>query len=75
MSLAAILNNKHSVMPMRVGVIRETRVHLRLPVSFFMVRQVVAQGQCIRENSSMDTAVVQLQPFCSSSALSSDRLE
>ena len=67
------MNIKHSVMPITVGVSMETRVHLRLPVSFFMVMQVVAQGQCIRENSSMETAVVQLQPFCTSSALSCSR--
>ena len=69
-SLTAKLNIKHSVIPMIVGVSMETRVHLRLPVSFFIVKQVVAQGQCIRENSSMETAVVQLQPFCTSSVLS-----
>ena len=38
-------------------------VHRMLPVSFFMVRQVVEQGQCIRENRIMETAVAHVQPW------------
>lgn len=43
-------------------------IHLRLPVSFFMVKSVVEQGQCIRQNSTTHTAVTQVHPFWVSSA-------
>ena len=35
----------------------DTAVHFKLPVSFFMVRQVVEQGQWNREKTDMQTAV------------------
>ena len=53
----------------------ETAVHLRLPVSFFIVRQVVEQGQCISENSITLTAVIHVQPLAISRFLSSARLD
>ena len=34
---------------MQVGKNIDTNVHFKLPVSFFIVRQVVPQGKCIRE--------------------------
>ena len=53
----------------------ETRVQSVLLVSFFMVRQVVAQGQCIRENIMVHRAVTQVQPLATSSSRSWERLE
>ena len=70
---AAVVNKKQMRIPQTVGIKKERRVHFRLPVSFLMVRQVVAQGQCIRENKIVLTAVIQVQPFavksCSSCAV------
>ena len=58
-------------MPTAVGIIKESTVHLKLFVSFFIVIRVVEQGQCIREKSMVLTAVIQVQPFADSNALSS----
>ena len=44
----------------------ERAVHLALPVSLWMVMQVVEQGQCIREKSMVQTAVRQVQPWAMS---------
>ena len=60
---AAVVNKKQMRIPQTVGIKKERRVHFRLPVSFLIVRQVVAQGQCIRENKIVLTAVIQVQPF------------
>ena len=38
-------------------------VHFILPVSFFMVKIVVAQGQCKSEKSITEMAVAAVQPF------------
>ena len=38
----------HTMTPHTVGISAARAVHLTLPVSFFMVRSVVAHGQCIR---------------------------
>ena len=45
-----------------------------LPLSFFMLRSVVEQGQCIREKSMKQSAVDAVQPFARSSAPSAVRL-
>lgn len=46
-----------------VGSNTETAVHLRLPVSFFIVSTVVEQGQCVREKIITEIAVFTVQPF------------
>ena len=46
-----------------VGIIKERTVHLKLLHSFFIVKQVVEQGQCIRQNSEVQRAVNQVQPL------------
>ena len=50
-------------MPKAVGNRIENSAHLVLPVSFFMVRTVVEQGQCIRQNIITQIAVTAVQPF------------
>jgi hypothetical protein len=49
--------------PKTVGSRNPTAVHFRLPVSFFMVRQVVEQGQWKRQKISMHRAVFQVHPL------------
>lgn len=44
----------------------DTAVHFKLPVSFFMVRQVVEQGQWNREKTAMQTAVLTVHPLADS---------
>ncbi len=58
-------------MPNSVGRHRETSVHFTDFVSFFTVISVVAHGQCIKENSITDMAVVTVQPLEISSVRSS----
>ena len=59
---------KHSMSPHTVGMIAAAAVHFQLPLSFFIVRQVVEQGQCIRENTITHRAVTQVQPLSTSRA-------
>lgn len=47
-----------------MGIIAARAVHLRLPVSFFIVKSVVEQGQCISENRMKQSAVTDVHPFC-----------
>lgn len=61
------VNAMHAAMPAAVGTRMERSIHLKLPVSLRMVRQVVAQGQCISENSMVLIAVTQVHPFWDSS--------
>ena len=61
-------------MPAMVGTKKDTKVHFQLWVSFLMVRRVVAQGKCIRQNNITDTAVSQFQPWEMSRSLSASRL-
>ena len=49
--------------PNRVGMIMARAVHFKLPVSFFMVRQVVEQGQWKRQKINMHRAVFKVQPL------------
>ena len=63
----------HMVIPTMVGAIKATKVHLTLPVSFFMVRRVVEQGQWNSENSMVFTAVNMVQPFSTKSSFISAR--
>ena len=62
-ALAAKLNSMHMTIPVIAGTAAETAVHFRLPVSFFMVMTVVAQGQCMSENRIKHIAVVKSHPF------------
>ena len=48
--------------------------HLKLPVSFFIVINVVEHGQCISENIIVFTAVSQVQPFCKKTSFISETL-
>ena len=59
---------KHAARPNNVGRRKARIVHLRLPVSFFIVKSVVEHGQCITLNSTKHTAVFMLHPFAISSA-------
>lgn len=49
---------KHTIMPVKVGIKKDRIVHFRLPVSFFIVQQVVPQGKCNREKSITQIAVI-----------------
>lgn len=53
---------KHKVTPMAAGRIMETAVHLRLPVSFFIVRHVVPHGKWNIHKIRTDKAVCIVQP-------------
>lgn len=57
------MNKKHAEIPIRVGTANAARVHFMLPVSFFTVKSVVEQGQCIREKRITFIAVTAVQPF------------
>ena len=59
------------ITPQTVGIAMESSAHLRLPVSFLTVRQVVEQGKCRTVMMIIHTAVAAVQPFCVSSAASS----
>ncbi len=63
-------NIKHIAIPAIVGIIMDRAVHFQLPDSFLMVRQLVEQGQCIRENSIIQAAVSQVQPLDTNRSLS-----
>lgn len=54
-----------------VGINIAKRVHLRLPVSFLIVRQVVEQGQCIKEKKIVQMAVSDVQPLSTSNCFKS----
>ena len=62
---------KQIVKPQTVGIINERAVHLKLLHSFFIVRQVVEQGQCIRQNIEVQRAVSQVQPLLTNRVFSS----
>ena len=53
----------HVAMPNNVGKRNETMVHLKLPLSFWMVMSVVEHGQCIRIKTTAHIAVVMVQPL------------
>jgi hypothetical protein len=53
----------HSTTPKAVGRITAAAVHFRLPVSFFMVRQVVEQGKWKRIKIMVQRAVTHVQPL------------
>ena len=57
------VKTKHIARPHIVGSAIATKVHFKLPVSLRIVRQVVAQGQCISEKSIIFIAVIIVQPL------------
>ena len=65
---------KHNMMPTAVGRIKARAVHLRLPVSFFIVRHVVPQGKWKRQSIATLRAVSGVQPHEVSTLASSDKL-
>ena len=50
--------------PQTVGIRKPIAVHFQLPVSFFIVSNVVAQGKWNTVNSITLIAVSIVQPFC-----------
>lgn len=71
--LTIVVNVKHMMIPVTVGTRNETAVHFKLWVSFFMVRHVVLQGQCINEKSITFTAVSQVHPFATRRFLKTEK--
>lgn len=61
---------QHIVIPATVGITKAKMVHFRLPVSFLIVKHVVPQGKCIKENIITQIAVVAVQPFANKSDFS-----
>lgn len=68
-----VVKRKHTTKPVMVGTNQDTTVHFILWVSFRMVRQVVEQGQCIKEKRRVLTAVTQVQPLFTRSSFNTDR--
>ena len=54
---------KQIVIPHKVGMIIAKNVHFQLFVSFFIVKQVVEQGKCIKQKIIVQSAVNQVQPL------------
>ena len=69
-----VATTKQQAMPTTVGNANATAVHFLLWLSFLMVRQVVEQGQCIKQNSMVHTAVSQVHPLSTNRVLSSTKL-
>ena len=69
-----VVKIKHIIIPTTVGSIMDSNVHFMLPVSFFMVRHVVEQGQCASENIIIFIAVSQLHPLLTNNCRSSIKL-
>ena len=59
--------------PKMVGINSAAKVHFMLPVSFFMVKSVVEQGQWKREKRIVFMAVRVVQPFAKKSSFISTR--
>lgn len=49
-------------------------IHFRLPVSFFIVRQVVEHGKCNSEKRIVQIAVVIVHPLSTNICFNNDRL-
>ena len=59
--------------PKIVGKAIDNNVHFKLPVSLWIVRQVVEHGQWNNENKIKHNAVFAVQPFAIKSAAKSER--
>lgn len=68
------LTLKHKIMPIIVGIKIEIKVHLILPVSFLIVKQVVEQGKCISEKIMKHIAVINVQPLSTNNVFRSNKL-
>lgn len=66
-SSAARDTRKQNSIPVTVGIRKAAAIHLTPPVSFRIVRSVVEHGQCMRENSIVQTAVTHVQPLSTKS--------
>ena len=66
-----LATKKQTKKPKTVGVTMERNVHLKLAHSFFIVRQVVEQGQCIKQKSDVQRAVSQVQPLSANNIFNS----
>ena len=51
------------MIPVTAGTKKDTIAHFQLLASFFIVKSVVEQGQCINENNITLIAVIHVQPF------------
>ena len=67
------LTIKQDIIPNIVGTAKETKVHLILFVSFFIVKQVVPHGKWKMVKSIVHIAVVTVQPFATNRFFSSNR--
>ena len=56
--------------PKIIGIIAAKKVHIALPVSFFMVIRVVEQGEWKRARMIKHIAVTCVQPFATKSSRS-----
>ena len=65
---ATNVTSMQAAIPVSVGIRKAAAVHFQLPVSLWMVRQVVEQGQCSREKSIVHTAVSHVHPLATSSS-------
>ena len=63
-SLKNVFVKKQIKKPMAAGSKIERKVHFKLWVSFFIVKIVVAHGQCISVKITVFNAVTVVQPFC-----------
>ena len=61
------------VIPNTVGSTKARAVHLRLPVSFFIVIRVVEQGQWKSIKITVQIAVKGVQPFVINTSLAADK--
>ena len=68
------LRKTQKIIPQEVGIRAARAVHLRLPVSFFIVSRVVEHGQCISIKISTQRAVPAVQPFARKMLCISSRL-
>lgn len=62
----------HITIPIIVGIIKLTAVHLRLPVSLYMVIQEVEQGKWNSTKIIIHTAVAVVQPLAINISFSAD---
>ena len=62
----------HITIPIIVGIIKLTAVHLRLPVSLYMVIQEVEQGKWNSTKIIIHTAVAVVQPLAMNNSFSAD---
>lgn len=62
------------MIPVSAGIKMDSKAHLLLPVSFFMVKTVVKHGQCIKANNITQIAVNVVHPLSINNVFNDDRL-